>query len=81
MDQLITIEGLTARQRELMDCLWELNTMNEVVEFIDNLDWEDRVDAQGLVWIASQLSLEQDGGLDAFKGAASAAIARAGTHG
>ena len=78
---MITIEGLTERQRELMDCLWELDSLQEVQEFIDNLDWEDRIDALSLVWIASQLSLEQEGGLNAHKGAADAAIARASMRG
>lgn len=64
-----------------MDCLWELDSLQEVQEFIDNLDWEDRIDALSLVWIASQLSLEQEGGLNAHKGAADAAIARASMRG
>jgi hypothetical protein len=78
---MITLEALTLRQRELMDCLWSLESLQEVEEFFETLDWEDQCDARSLVWIVSEINLEQEGGLDAHKDAASALIARASMRG
>ena len=60
-----------------MDSIWELESLEDVHEFIQGLTNEqDRIDTHGLVWIATMEVLEQEGGLDAVQGTYNALIAR-----
>lgn len=71
---MISISGLTAKQRVLMDVMWAMDTMPAVEAFIKSLPTRDGQDCASLVAIAVQESLEQDG-LDAYAEAAAAVIA------
>ena len=75
---MITISGLTARQKQIMELMWSCNTQQQVNTLIAALpDARDRMDAKSLVEIALQATLEAEGELDAHKTAAQAAISRA----
>lgn len=75
---MITITGLTERQRSIMDMLWTMDSMDSVQLFIRSLPTlRDQVDAQSLIQIAVEETLEQEGRLDAYADAAKRAIARA----
>jgi acetylglutamate synthase len=75
---MITIQGLTERQKSIMDMLWSMDTMDKVTAFVKALPTkQDQADAASLIQIAVEETLEQEGGLDAYKAAAAAAIASA----
>ena len=75
---MITISGLTERQKNLMDLLWNCKDVEQVQTLIRALPTEqDRIDCAGLVKIATWESIEQELGLDSYADAAEAAISRA----
>lgn len=75
---MITIQGLTERQKGIMDMLWSMDTMAKVNAYVRALPTkQDQADAASLIQIAVEETLEQEGGLDAYKAAAAAAIASA----
>ena len=74
---MITITGLTAKQKVLMDVMWSMDTMPAVEAFIKTLPTRDQQDCQSLVAIAVQESLEEDNRMDDYAEAAVTAIARA----
>ena len=74
---MITITGLTDRQKLLMDLLWNCMTHEDVNTLIQALPIEDVRDARSLVWVATVESLEQELGLQEYKDAATMCIARA----
>ena len=45
----VTIEGLSARQRVLADCLWKLNGQKEVYGFIRSLPREFQPEAESVL--------------------------------
>lgn len=64
---MITITGLTARQKTLMDLLWTCATLADVEQLIQALPTaSDQQDAQSLVKIATWESLEQEGALNDY---------------
>lgn len=71
---MITISGLTAKQRVLMDVMWAMESMPAVEAFIKSLPTRDGQDCASLVTIAVQESLEQEG-LEPYAEAAAAVIA------
>jgi hypothetical protein len=74
---MITISGLTTRQKTIMDLLWTCNDLDQVQTFIKALPTvADQYDALSLVNIATQESLEEDGVLEQFKETAREAIDR-----
>jgi hypothetical protein len=73
----ISIEGLTAKQKALMDVMWSMSDMTNVTAFVKTLPKRDAQDCMSLIEIAVQLSYEQDGALDDYKELAAAAISRA----
>jgi hypothetical protein len=76
---MITIEGLTQRQRNIMDLLWSCNTEADVQTLIQALPTPaDQYDAQSLVKIATWDSLELELGLTAYEDLAHRAISHAG---
>ena len=64
----ISIQGLTARQMEMMNEMWALERLDEVHSYIEDLDDEqDRFDALSLVEIATLESLEEDGAIKVYE--------------
>ncbi len=75
---MITIQGLTDRQRNIMDLLWGCSSIEQVQTLIAALpDQQDRIDAQGLIKIATWESIEQELGLEEYRDAANTCIAAA----
>ncbi len=75
---MITIHGLTTRQKTIMDLLWTCSTLEQARDLIVALPTvQDRVDAQGLIKIATWESIEQELGLEEYRDAANTAISRA----
>jgi hypothetical protein len=65
---MITISGLTTRQKTIMDLLWTCNDLDQVNTFIKALPTRaDQQDAQSLIVIATQESLEEEGVLAQFE--------------
>ena len=77
MSNNISIEGLTTKQKILMDTMWSMQDMTNVTAFVNSLPKRDAMDCMSLIEIAIQLSYEQDGALDDYKELAQAAINRA----
>lgn len=74
---MITIEGLTVKQKALMDVMWAMDGLEQVTQFIKTLPKRDAMDCMSLVEIAVQLSYEESGALDEYKEQAALAIAAA----
>ena len=75
---MISITGLTDRQKSIMNLLWGCQDLDELRALIQGLPTvRDRIDAQGLIWIAQTESLELEQGLEEYRDAASLAISRA----
>ncbi len=75
---MITITGLTHRQKTIMDLLWTCSTLEQARDLIVALPTvQDRMDAQGLIKIATWESIEQELGLEEYADAANTAISRA----
>jgi hypothetical protein len=74
---MITINGLTARQKTIMDLLWGCETLEQVTALVSALPNDrDRMDAQGLIMIATQDTIEEELGLDEYIDQASDLISR-----
>lgn len=74
---MITITGLTDRQRTIMDLLWGCATLEQVQTLIAAMPTgKDQLDARSLVLIATQESLEEEGVIDQFEEQAREAISR-----
>ena len=71
---MITIAGLTTKQKALMDVMWSMTDMANVTAFVKSLPKRDAQDCMSLITIATHESIEEDGGLDEYKAAAQAAI-------
>jgi hypothetical protein len=56
----IQIQGLTSKQRAIMDVMWSIEDINKVNQFINSLSLRDRQDAQSLLEIAIMASNELD---------------------
>lgn len=75
---MITIEGLTPRQYQIMDLLWGCDSIDQVQTLIAAMPTDkDRCDAQSLIIIATHETLEQELGLDEYEAMAQAVIDRA----
>lgn len=73
---MITITGLTHKQKAIMDILWACSSMAQAELFIKSMPTrKDRCDAHSLMNIAVLETLEQEGTLDAYEEHARAAIA------
>ena len=73
---MITIQGLTNKQKAFMDVMWAMDSMPAVEAFIKTLPARDRQDCESLVTIAVQESLEEDNRLDDYEELAHNLIAR-----
>jgi hypothetical protein len=75
---MITITGLTNKQKALMDVMWTMEEMEQVDAFINTLPRQDQLDCKSLITIAVQETEEHEyNGLDQYESLAIAAIARA----
>ena len=75
---MITIHGLTARHKQLIDLMWncrDLAAVNTLIEALPTA--QDKQDCRGLCTILVQETLEQELGLEQYEADAQAAIARA----
>ncbi len=74
---MITIEGLNARQRQIMDLLWECPNIDAITALVNALPTvKDKYDARSLVLIATWEALESELGFSQEEcDAAAAAIA------
>ena len=73
---MITITGLTNKQKALMDVMWAMDSMPAVEAFIKTLPKRDQQDCESLVTIAVQESLEEDNRLEDYEADAVNLIAR-----
>ena len=73
---MITITGLTNKQKVFMDVMWAMDSMPAVNAFIKSLPTRDQQDCESLVAIAVQESLEEDNRLDDYEELARNLIAR-----
>jgi hypothetical protein len=72
---MITITGLTQKQKAIMDILWACTSIEQAELFIRSMPThKDRADAHTLMNIAVLETLEQEGALDAYEQAARRAI-------
>jgi len=73
---MITITGLTHKQKALMDVMWSMEDMTNVQSFIKTLPIRDRQDCLSLIEIAVQETLEEDNRIEDYEQAAVDLIAR-----
>ena len=73
---MITIQGLTHKQKVFMDVMWSMDSMPAVNAFIKSLPTRDQQDCRSLVAIAIQDTLEQDNTMDLYAQDAVDVIAR-----
>jgi hypothetical protein len=73
---MITIQGLTHKQKVLMDVMWAMDSMPAVEAFIKSLPKRDGQDCASLVTIAVQESLEQGNTMELYEQDAVNLIAR-----
>ena len=73
---MISITGLSNKQKVLMDVMWAMDTMPAVEAFIKTLPKRDQQDCESLVAIAVQESLEEDNRLEDYEELALNLIAR-----
>ena len=75
---MITITGLTERQKSIVDLMWTCRDITAVNTLIQSLPTkQDQCDARSLCTILVQETLEQEEGLDRYADLAEAAISRA----
>ena len=63
---MITISGLTPKQKALLTVMWDIDSVSKVHEFIRSLPAQDARDAHSLLQMAIWESIEQQGELDAY---------------
>jgi hypothetical protein len=73
---MITISGLTAKQRALLTVMWDIDSVDRVKEFIGTLPAADARDAHCLLQIAIWESIEQEEGLEDYAEIAKDCISR-----
>ena len=72
---MIRIEGLTKKQKAIMDVLWMCDSLEQAELVVQSLSQHrDRCDAQSLMHIALVETLEQEGALDEHSEAAKVAV-------
>ena len=74
---MITIQGLTHKQKVFMDVMWSMDSMPAVQAFIKTLPTRDGQDCASLVEIAVQESLEDNNRIQDYEELAGIVIARA----
>lgn len=74
---MITIAGLTPKQKTIMDIMWTMETITQVEAFIKSLPRDDAIDAHGLLQIAIVETLEEEGRMSDYEDMALDVIASA----
>jgi len=75
---MITITGLTPRQKQVIDLLWNCQTIEQARALVAALPTErDRADAGSLLLMVGWDCVELEEGLDQYADAANAAISSA----
>ena len=77
---MITIQGLTHKQKVFMDVMWSMDDMSKVTAFVKTLPIRDRQDCMSLIQIAVQESLEEDNRIQDYEELAGIVIARASSR-
>jgi len=72
---MISISGLTPKQKALLTVMWDIDSVSKVQAFIGTLPAQDARDAHSLLQMAIWESLEQEGELDAYSDQARSVIA------
>jgi hypothetical protein len=72
---MITLSGLTPKQKALMTVMWDIDSVDKVQEFIRTLPAADARDAHCLLQMAIWESIESEEGLDAYSDQARSVIA------
>jgi hypothetical protein len=74
---MITINGLTQRQKNIMDLLWGCESIEQVNTLVAALPTaQDKRDAQSLIMIATWDTIEEEYGLNEYLDQASDIISR-----
>jgi len=73
---MITISGLTPKQKALLTVMWDIDSMTKVQEFIRTLPEGDQPVALGLMRISIWESLESQGELEHHADSAKDLISR-----
>lgn len=75
---MITLNGLTERQKQLVDLMWQCRDIEQVQTLIRALPTaKDQQDCRALMTVLVQETLEQEQGLGQYADAAMAAIRNA----
>lgn len=77
---MITITGLTHKQKVFMDVMWSMEELKQVRSFISTLPTRDRQDCLSLLDIAVQDTQEHQQGLEDYEAIAISVIARASSR-
>ena len=73
---MITISGLTPKQKALLTVMWDIDSVSKVHEFIRSLSAQDARDAHSLLQMAIWESIEQQEGLEDYEDMAKDCISR-----
>lgn len=73
---MITIQGLSSKQKVLMDVMWSMDSLAEVQQFIKTLPKKDQQDCASLIHIAALETEEYEQGLDEYESIAVDVISR-----
>jgi hypothetical protein len=73
---MITISGLTPKQKALLTVMWDIDSVERVHEFIQTLPAADARDAHSLLQMAIWESIEQQEGLEDYEELARDCISR-----
>jgi hypothetical protein len=73
---MITISGLTPKQKALLTVMWDIDSVERVHEFIGTLPAADARDAHSLLKMAIWESIEQQEGLEDYEQTAKDLISR-----
>jgi hypothetical protein len=73
---MISISGLTPKQKALLTVMWDIDSVSKVHEFIRSLPARDARDAHSLLQMAIWESIEQQEGLADYEDMAKDCISR-----
>ena len=73
---MISISGLTPKQKALLTVMWDIDSVERVHEFIQTLPAADARDAHSLLQMAIWESIEQQEGLTDYEQTAKDLISR-----
>ena len=74
---MISIPNLTAKQKLLLDVMWNIENLDQVNDFINSLPYQDKIDARSLLKIAIDDSMEHEYGLEEYQSLAQKVLDKA----